>query len=69
MDKVTALHPHMLLAKVLETEGQYAKVVAQYGIINGHISFARLTPSNATNIEFDDSCKIALFAACKKCIV
>ena len=43
-DKVSNLHANMLIAKILEIDSNYVKVVTQYGIIKGQIASCRLNP-------------------------
>ena len=53
-DKVTSLHPKMLLGKIVSLGKQnYAKVVTQFGQIEGLIAPNNLNPCTTTNTKFD----------------
>ena len=53
-DKISALHPKMLLGRILSLENHnYAKVVTQFGIIKGLIAPNHLNYCMATNTKLD----------------
>ena len=61
-DKVTSLHPKMLLGKIVSLGKQnYAKVVTQFGQVKGLIAPNNLNPCTATNTQFDYDKEINMF--------
>ena len=65
-DKVTSLHPKMLLGKIVSLGKQnYAKVVTQFGQVKGLIAPNNLNPCTATNTQFDYDKEITCSSACK----
>ena len=66
-DKVTSLHPNMLIGQVTDISGEYVKMVTKLGLIKGWISFGRLTKCSNTfsKDELDYTREIAFSAACR----
>ncbi|XP_048586878.1 KRAB-A domain-containing protein 2-like [Nematostella vectensis] len=68
-DKVSKLHPNLLIGKITEIDStsNYVKVVTQFGIIKGLIAPTRLNPCTATNVAFDYDHEVSFTYACKQC--
>lgn len=68
VDKTSPLHPNLLLGKVTEVVDNYAKIVANFGIISTYISTSRLNKCTQTSVTFDYSKEITFSAACKMAV-
>ena len=49
VDKISPLHPNVLIGKITEVENDYAKIVTKFGILKTYISTNRLNKCTATN--------------------
>ena len=66
VDKKTPMHPNMLMGKITATENGYAKVVTQFGVIQGYIATSRLQPCTATGVKLNYDKEISFSSACKE---
>ena len=66
VDKISPLHPNVLIGKITEVENDYAKIVTNFGRLKTYISTNRLNKCTATNIPLDVSTEITFSAACRK---
>ena len=66
VDKKTPMHPNMLMGKITAIENAYAKVVTQFGVIQGFIATTRLQPCTATGVKLDYDKEICFSSACKE---
>ena len=57
VDKKTPMHPNMLMGKITATENGYAKVVTQFGVIQG---------CTATGVKLNYDKEISFSSACKE---
>ena len=69
VDKITPLHPNVILGKIISMENDYAKVVTKFGVISTYISRNRLNKCTRTNIVFDFSKEIPFSTVSKKAII
>jgi len=53
VDKMSPLHPNVLLGNVTEVENNYAKIATKFGIISIYISRSRLNKCTQTRENFD----------------
>ena len=53
VDKMSPLHPNVLLGNVTLVENNYAKMGTKFGIISTHISRSRLNKCTQTRENFD----------------
>lgn len=58
----------MLLAKIVELNERYAKVVTKFGVINTWIAPNRLEITKKLKIPLDYKSSISFTAACKKAL-
>ena len=68
VDKTSPLHPNVLLGKVTEVDGNYAKIVTKCGIFSTYISTSRLKKCTQTSVTFNYSKEITFSAACKMAV-
>lgn len=66
VDKKTPMHPNMLMGKITAIENAYAKVVTQFGVIQGFIATTRLQPCTATGVKLNYDKEICFSSACKE---
>jgi len=53
VDKMSPLHPNVLLGNVTLVENNYAKMATKFGIISTYISRSRLSKCTQTRENFD----------------
>ena len=63
VDKISPLHPNVLIGKITEVENDYTKIVTKLGRLKTYISTDRLNKSTTTNIQLDLSTEITFSAA------
>ena len=63
VDKISPLHPNVLIGKITEVENDYTKIVTKLGRLKTYISTNRLNKSTTTNIQLDLSTEITFSAA------
>ena len=66
VDKISPLHPNVLIGKITEVENDYAKIVTKFWRLKTYISTNRLNKCTATNIQLEFSTEITFSAACRK---
>ena len=66
VDKISPLHPNVLIGKITEVENDYSKIVTKFGRLKTYISTNRLNKCTTTNIQLDLSTEITFSAACRK---
>ena len=49
VDKISPLHPNVMIGKITEVENDYAKIVTKFGRLKTYISTNRLNKCTATN--------------------
>ncbi|XP_078350835.1 uncharacterized protein LOC144635622 [Oculina patagonica] len=65
VDKITPLHPNLLIGKITAIENSHAKVVTQFGQIEGYMATTRLEPCTATGVQLNYDKEITFSAARK----
>ena len=66
VDKMSPLHPNVLISKITEVGNDFAKIVTKFGRLKTYISTNRLNKCTATNIQLEFSTEITLSAAYRK---
>ena len=70
VDKISPLHPNVLIGKITEVENDYAKIVTKFGILKTYISTNRLInkcTATIKQLEFSTEInEITFSAACRK---
>ena len=59
----TIIHANRFIAKFVEIKASYAKVITQYGKVDGFIIFTRKDHWASTNVNFNDKVIISFSAA------
>ena len=66
VDKISPLHPNVLIGKITEVENDYAKIVTKFLRLKTYISTNRLNKCTAKNIQLEFGTEITFSAACRK---
>ena len=62
VDKISPLHPNVLIGKITEVENDYAKIVTKFGRLKTYISTNRLNKCTEANIQLEFSTEITFSA-------